>query len=149
MTAAFDRVMAEPASLAARCALLDEWKSRGDPRALLLDKQLAYREIAWVDRATGPARRLDAEIDALIARHGREWAGRVADLVDGWTFHRGLVAQVDVPGERFLQVAPELVALAPIQHVNLKAPTRSCSRTSAGPEPSLMRSPSPGSWCSR
>ena len=117
---AFDRVMAEPASLAARYALLAEWKATHHPQAALLENQLAYRRYAYQDRSTAPARALDAEIGNLIAAHGREWAGRIAELVTGYTFHRGLVAQVELPGARFLEVGAELLALAPIQHVNLK-----------------------------
>lgn len=114
--------MAEPASLAARYALLAEWKAANHPQAELLEKQLAYRQI------TGPNRRSDAAwalinaIDRLIKQHGAAWAGRVAELVTRYELKRGLVAQVDLPGEQFLSVMPELLTLAPIQHVNLLAP---------------------------
>jgi hypothetical protein len=114
--------MAERGSLAARHALLDEWRASGDPRAALMEKQLAYREIAWANRSTKPARQLDNEITKLIAAHGRAWAGRVAELVDDYEFHRGLVGEVTLSGDRFVQVAAELLELAPIQHVNLVAP---------------------------
>ncbi|MCX5746608.1 MAG: hypothetical protein NT062_29375 [Proteobacteria bacterium] len=39
----FERVLAEPGSIAARRALAAEWKAAGDPRALLIEKQLAQR----------------------------------------------------------------------------------------------------------
>lgn len=114
--------MAERGSVAARYALRDEWLAGGDPRAALMDKQLAYREIPWEDHSTSEARRLKDEIDQLVRENGRAWAGRVAELVDDYEFVRGLVGKVTLSGERFVQVAAELVEIAPIQHVNLTAP---------------------------
>lgn len=122
MVGAFDRVLAEPASLSARYALVAEWKASNNPQAELLDKQLALRLITGSDLRSRRANRLVDEINALIEKHGRTWAGRVADLVELYRFHRGLVAEVSLSGERFLEVMPELCALQPIQHVNLRAP---------------------------
>ncbi len=119
---AFDRVMAQPASLAARYALLAEWKASNHPQAALLEKQLEYRQITGTDRRSKQAVRLSSEINQLIKEHGRTWAGRVADLVHTYKFHRGLVAEVHVSGERFLEVMPEVLALQPVQHVSIIAP---------------------------
>lgn len=119
---AFDRVMAEPASLAARYALLAEWKAANNPQAELLEQQLADRLFTGPNRRSDEAWQVMHAIDRLLREHGREWAGRVAELVTRYKFHRGLVAQVDLPGDRFLEVMPELLSLAPIQHVNLHAP---------------------------
>ena len=43
--AAFARVLAEPGSTAARRELLNAWKASGNPRAEILEKQLARHEI--------------------------------------------------------------------------------------------------------
>ncbi len=125
--------MAEPASLAARHALLTEWKASSDPRTALLEKQLAYREIAWSERSSNYALKLKGEINQLIAAHGREWAGRIAELVTEYVFHRGLVAEIKLSGEAFLAHGHELLSLAPIQHVALTAPLGSIEAIAASP----------------
>lgn len=130
---AFDRVMAQPASLAARYALLDEWRASGNPQAELLEKQLAYRLITGDDLRSTRAQDLGTEIERLIAKHGAAWAGRIHDLVPRYRFYRGLVAEVHVPGERFLELVPQLLALQPIQYVTLRAPW--------GPLEEIARSP--------
>jgi hypothetical protein len=122
---AFDRVMAAPASLAARYALLAEWRAAGNPQAELLEKQLLWSPRVQYERR--------AEIDALVKAHGRVWAGRVADLVVGFKFYRGLVGRVEVSGERFLHVGEELLALAPIQHVQVVKPLASIEAVAASP----------------
>lgn len=122
---AFDRVMAQPASLAARYALLEEWKASRNPQAELLEKQLAYRLNRTLDLGT--------EIAQLIAQRGRAWAGRVADLVPRYRFYRGLVGQAHVPGERFFELLPQLLALQPIQIVMVTEPW--------GPLEDIARSP--------
>jgi hypothetical protein len=120
---AFARVLAEPGSLAARRALAAQWKAANDPRSELVEKQLAYRDLELRDESSSKsARALRDQIRALIDREGRKWAGRIADLVESYEYRRGLVAQVKLRGERFVQHAAELFALAPIQHVDLTAP---------------------------
>ena len=130
---AFDRVMAQPASLAARYALLEEWKASNNPQAELLEKQLEYRQFTGSNTRSGQATKLAVEIDELIKEHRRTWAGRVADLVTSYRFHRGLVAQVELPGARFLEVMPELLTLQPIQHVSLTAPWGSIAAIANSP----------------
>lgn len=125
--------MAEPASLAARYALLAEWKAQHDPRAELIEKQLAYRQYSWNGRRGADARALKAEINQLVKTHGRAWAGRVAELVEDYTFHRGLVAEIKLSGEAFLRHGQELLSLAPIQHVDLVAPIGSIEAIAASP----------------
>ena len=119
---AFDRVMAQPASLAARYALLEDWKASKNPQAELLEKQLAYRLFTGTNRRSDQATRLSDEINQVIEKQGRVWAGRVAELVPKYKFLRGLVTEVYVPGERFLELVPQLLALQPIQRVSVTAP---------------------------
>lgn len=130
---AFDRVMAQPASLAARYALLEEWKASGNPQAVLLEKQLEYRQYAGIERRAPRAQQLDLEIERLTLAKGRAWAGRVAELVKGYKFYRGLVAEVHVSGERFLEVMPEVFALQPVQHVYILEPYGSIEAISKSP----------------
>jgi hypothetical protein len=121
---ALDRVIANPRSLGARYSLLREWEAGNDPRAELLDYQLRQRKGRW---------ELWSPISDLIRDHGRQWAGRVADLVDHYKFHLGLVGEVTLSGEKFLEIGAELFELAPIQHVNLQHPF--------GPIESIANSP--------
>jgi hypothetical protein len=130
---AFDRVMAEPASLAARYALLAEWKAANHPQAALLEKQLEYRQITGSNLRSKQANKLSAEILKLIDQHGKTWAGKIAALVPEYVFHRGLVAEVALPGEQFLKVMPEVLSLAPVQHVILLAPWGSIEDIAASP----------------
>lgn len=120
-SSAFERVLAEPGSKAAREALLAEWRAAGDPRAELLGKQLELAATSYAD-ATVKWRNLSKEIRALVAARGREFAGQVADLVDGFDFKRGLVARVTLSGDAWIARAKELLALAPIQHLQLTTP---------------------------
>lgn len=129
------RVLAEPGSIAARKALAAAWRTQGDPRAELIDKQLALRELEHAKDFSSPrSRALDAEVTQIIAQHGRAYAGRVADLALAYQFRRGLVAHVTVSGEAFPRVAAELFTLAPIQHLNLVAPLGDLARVFATPQ---------------
>ena len=131
----FERVLAEPGSLAARRALAAHWHAKGDPRADLIDKQLALRDLKLAgDFSSDKARSLTREVEGIIAQHGRAYAGLVADLVSGSEFHRGLVAKVMVSGEQFPSVAAELFRLAPIQHLNITAPLGDLERILAVPQ---------------
>jgi hypothetical protein len=117
---AFAQVLAEPGSMAARRALLADWKTRGDPRAELLENQLTYLELerAGDDRAYA----LRLAINVAIARRGGAWAGELAKRVTDYKFHRGLVAEITLSGADFVARAPQLFELAPIQHVTITAP---------------------------
>ena len=118
---AFERVLAEPASLSARRALLAEWDRAADPRAALLKAQLEV----WKHLDAPPTQEsweLSGDAAELIYRHGNAWAGRIAELVDAYRFHRGLVAEITISLDRFVELADELYKLAPIQHLNLRGP---------------------------
>lgn len=119
----YERVLAEPGSIAARKALAAHWKAQGDPRAELLEKQVTLRDLLREGYRGGP--RLEAlsrEIAILIRDHGKEWAGELAPFVGPYAYKRGLVAQVDVPGEKLPGLASRIFALAPIQHLRIVEP---------------------------
>jgi len=123
MSSAYARVLANPTSLSAREALAAEWKAAGDPRAKLIDFQLRYRAYRVAgSTASDDARMLLRKAYELTTKHGAEWAGEVAGLVEKFEFHRGCIAEVTLSGASFARVMPRLVALAPIQHVNLTLP---------------------------
>jgi hypothetical protein len=123
VAAAYARVLAEPWSVTARERLAAAWRDAGDPQAELVEVQLRYRQhrlagTVWSDEANELLR----SSKKLVRIHGARWASAVAPHVEGYAFHRGCVAEVTLRGAAFASVMPTLVALAPIQHVNLTAP---------------------------
>lgn len=120
---AFANVLAAPASRKAREDLAASWNREADPRADLLDMQLAFPDTYGI-RET---------MRREIRNHGRSWAGPIASRVTAFEFRRGLVAQVKVSGERFLAEGDALFELAPIQHVDLTAPLGPIEAIAASP----------------
>ncbi|MDP2312655.1 MAG: hypothetical protein Q8P41_07095 [Pseudomonadota bacterium] len=131
---AFARVLAAPGSEAARHALLHEWKSAGDPRAVLLEDQLALRAHRLGGSLGSPeAQALYRRVNLGVARASRPLPRELAGLVTGVEYRRGLVAGVTLPGERFATVAPTLFAVAPVQHVTFTAPLGDVAQLFATP----------------
>lgn len=116
MTDALQKVLANPHSVTARRELARHWRAINTTRALLIEKQLDEH-----DRMDGWWERGD-EIRELLEQHGREWAGRVAELAERYRFELGLVAEITIKADVFLAHAAELVAAAPIVHLNLEGP---------------------------
>lgn len=116
---AFTRVLEEPGSIAARKALLDQWSGEGDPRAQLLEQQLAYDDAR---RARTHTEAQTRALNLLIARQGRALAGELAGRVKRFVFRRGLVAEIAISGRDFVLGAHRLFQLAPIQHVTIEVP---------------------------
>lgn len=112
-------VVAEPNSAEPRRALAAYYDGRGDPRGALIRLQLEIAAKAATGHRDGA---LLGKEHALLKAHGRAWAAPLADLISGYKFHRGLIGEVTLPLDRFLDAAPTLFAAAPIQHVNLTAP---------------------------
>ncbi|MCE9579510.1 MAG: hypothetical protein K8W52_40690 [Deltaproteobacteria bacterium] len=123
----FERVLAEPGSIAARRALA----AAGDPHEELIEKQLELRDL---QRAGSGSAKLQREIAAIIARDGKTLAGPIAGLVSTYTFYRGMIAEVTLSGEQWVAGAATLLATAPIQHVQLVAPLGDLGAFLARPE---------------
>lgn len=116
LTVALRQVLANPHSVAARRELARSWRACSDPRAPLIENQLDdYDGIT-------EGRKRARENRQLIDAHGREWAGRVAELAERYRFELGLVAEITIKGDVFLAHAAELVAAAPIVHLDLEGP---------------------------
>lgn len=131
----FQRVLAEPGSLAARKALAAHWKAQGDPRAELIENQVAAVEYIQTGRIGTPLyTTADRAANVAIRKHGKEWAGELAPYLTEYSYKRGLVAQIRVPGEQFRQLAAKLFSLAPIQHLDLVAPLGPLDVVFATPE---------------
>ncbi len=116
---AFERVLSEPGSLAAREELLAEWKRTGDRRASVLEKGLA---LVAAEKAGGDVLALRTAVNVEIIRGGKALVGELAGLVRSFRYHRGLVAEITLSGVDFVARAARLFTLAPIQHVNITLP---------------------------
>lgn len=115
---AFERVIAQPRSISARRELAREWRMAGDPRSDLIERQLRKHDgLGMLSRETVPG-----EIADLIERHGREWAGKIAELTLGYSYELGLVSRIGVHGDVFVKRAAELVRMSPIIHLGLRPP---------------------------
>src|SRR2546430_1459649 len=79
-------------------------------------------EIALMDTSAvnqGAASDLEHRASALSNSYGSAWAGPLVALVDHYAFDRGFVEIVTLSARAFLDHAPQLFTLAPIQHLNL------------------------------
>jgi len=112
-------IVAEPDDAALRRALAAHYDGRGDPRGELIRIQLEIADQKAQGVRDGTLLRRE---QALLKAHGRAWAAPLADLITGYAFCRGLIGEVALPLDRFLDVAPALFAAAPIQHLNLTEP---------------------------
>jgi uncharacterized protein (TIGR02996 family) len=68
---------------------------------------------------TGRAFVLQQRIKDLIDRHGASWAGAIAGSVDAYHFVRGFVGWIKLSAQRFLDHGDGIMALAPVQHLDL------------------------------
>ena len=118
MSDPYQVVLTNPTSIAARRALAAHWRSTGDPRAELIERQLRDHDGLPVNGGW----KILNEINRIIRRHGREWAGRIAELTKGYEYELGCVAGMGLSGESFVQHGAELVGLAPIVHLRLGPP---------------------------
>jgi uncharacterized protein (TIGR02996 family) len=55
----------------------------------------------------------------LLAEFEEEWVGEIADMVGLWVFRRGFIHEVSASSAQFLEHAPQLFQLAPVQEVHL------------------------------
>lgn len=119
---AFARVIEQPASLEARRALASAWERVGNPQAELIRLQLELRELERMERNPQQRSLLRQRINSLMRAHREEWGSELAGLVDRCEFHRGLIAEVAISVDRFVELAETLLAMAPIQHLNVGSP---------------------------
>ncbi len=106
----------------ARRLLADAWADAQDPRAELVRLQLEMRELRRHRTNIQRENKVWDRINALMRAHRQEWAGEIAGLVDDCEYHRGVVAEVTLSADRFVELHERLLGLGPIQHLNLRAP---------------------------
>jgi len=125
---AFSRVLAEPGSIEARRVYAVEV---GGPAGELALAQLRVRE-QRIAKAWSTAD--EKTMKALLAEHGKTIAKELAPLVTSYEFHRGLPAEITLSGAQWTANASKIVAIAPIQHLHLKAPLGDLNALFAVPE---------------
>jgi uncharacterized protein (TIGR02996 family) len=116
MQSLIDAVCAAPDDMAPRVRFAEYCTATGDhDRAEFIRAQLADVESA---RAGGVAPDPLREMD-LRHRHGRAWAGLIADRVRSYAFYGGFVERIEIDAAKLLAEAAELVRLAPIRRLRL------------------------------
>src|SRR5262245_35037410 len=91
-------ILQAPDDDALRLVYADWLEERGDPRGEFIRIQC--------ERARGDSRtdhQLLLREKELRAHYGGQWAGRLRDLVGGYDFGRGLVEDVTVNAQHFLE----------------------------------------------
>ena len=123
-------VMAEPESDALRLAFAEaeaEWdRERAEFVRLQVARVRAHRLTTLgeeVDIASPPSERETA----LVRRRGREWGEALALLVSpawhgrpNWTFHRGLLAHIEISPALFLESPRYVLNQRPIRHIDFR-----------------------------
>lgn len=124
MTDAFSNVLVHPTSVAARRALAVAWRAAGDPRVELLERELMIFDDrrGAVDIRPADYDRMTSEIEDIKARDGAAWAGRIHELAASYYYELGLIEAITIPGDRFVEHASEILALAPLLEVALVPP---------------------------
>lgn len=99
------------------------------PRATFIRAQLEIERVrrdgfAGVDRRDEIRQRLawqeSMNLEAeLLEKHGPEWARPLQRWIDGYTFARGFIGHVRMSATEFIQNGRDLLASAPIVHVEL------------------------------
>lgn len=124
MKDALSNVFDRPTSVSARRALAIAWRAAGDPRVELLERELTifdYQrgaiELSWEG-----SRRVEVEIEEIIARSGPTWAGRIHEVAESYRYQLGMIGTVTIAGDRFVAHASEILRLAPLLQVALIPP---------------------------
>ena len=125
------QVCANPEDDAPRRALAAHWRAAGDPRGEFVDVQLRLADLPrWhPDR---PA--LLERQQALLREHGDRWREALPRGGVAVRFHRGFVSGVEGSPEDLCAALPPLVAVAPVQKVELAVDEEEHGPNAAIPE---------------
>ena len=115
---AFENLITQPGSLQARRELAAEWTAAAHPQAKVLS--LAMAEHDGLPRLEAKAAR--REIRHLIDEHGREWAGRIAELTTSYDYELGLISACTATGTTLVEHGAELFSLAPLLSLGVSDP---------------------------
>lgn len=87
-----------------------------------------------------PRLRLTLRVETLEQAHREAWLRPLAGLVDDARFDRGFVELVALPAQRFLSLAPQIFAQAPVRHLRLTEARASLRELAASPYLDAIRS---------
>lgn len=116
---AFQATIENPTSLSARRNLRDEWKKDAKPQWELLDAFLLEQDAEFSYQEHCVNRR---RIRCLIEAHGREWAGKIAEVARTYSYEMGLVSAMTITGANLVEHGASLFATAPIISLGLESP---------------------------
>ena len=114
----FENVIANPSSLRCRRNLANFWQEIAHPQGQLLSRVVAERD----GLGRFEAKAVRGEMRELIASHGAEWAGRIAELTIDYTYELGMISSCSVTGEMMVKHGAELFSLAPIISLGINTP---------------------------
>jgi uncharacterized protein (TIGR02996 family) len=133
-------VIAHPEDDAPRVSFAKLAARRNDPRAELIQTQIAIREMRRCSPMGMPEIRLTKRAAQLVHSHP-EWSDAVLRLgPQSASFRRGFVDEITIDASRFLKAAPELYKIAPILHVHFTGAKGKVSEIVASPHIARVRS---------
>jgi uncharacterized protein (TIGR02996 family) len=110
-------VIAQPNEDAPRLIYADWLEEHGQPaRAEFIRVQIACAQLPADHPQVGE---LEHRSQLLLERHQDEWAEPVRAWATGFKFQRGFIGKIIIEAKRFLDLTPEMLAQAPIRHVDL------------------------------
>jgi hypothetical protein len=122
-------LLEQPASTTRRTEAAHFYRKSDPDRAEFILGQLHIAHVgAGIDPETAQRTR------NLELQHRERWAGPLATMADGWTFHRGCIEQVTMSGGMFLEHGPALMRTWPIRSLSLTRASPFLMRLSEMPE---------------
>lgn len=116
-------VLDAPQDDAPRLAYAQWLDSQGDAlspaRGELIRAQIDLKHMGPAFVKSGLAFGTQQRITDLIALHGSQWAQALSGLVDAFQFERGFVGWIKLRARSFLDQGDRILALAPVQHLDL------------------------------
>lgn len=101
-----------------------QWiESQGDPLSMARGELIRTQiELLHMDPAfvkSGLAFGVQQRVTNLIALHGATWGQAISGLVDAFQFERGFIGWIKLSAQSFLDHGAAILALAPVQHLDL------------------------------
>ena len=124
-------IIAAPTDPAPRHAFAAAIRAKDPTYADFIERQLAVRDLRRSGTEPEPA--ATRGLYQLAQRHGATWAGPIARKVDYFGFWGGFVEEIALDAEKLLATARELVTLAPIRHLSIRALAGAASKVAQLP----------------
>lgn len=113
--ALFNAIIANPREDTPRLAFADWCDEHGEPdRARFIRLQYEIDKLPPIGAKAAKAKK---EEEALLKKHGKQWAGEIAEMVGFYRFRRGFVEMIRVTATDFIKHGDRLFDLAPLREV--------------------------------